>query len=100
MFNQKLSHSATENKKNDLIVLAVRLATANTQLSTWPGMSFSTNTGSMTYNISSRTYMMSLFSVLVADFMRTSCSMFIVGVVILVALESELTTNVATCYSH
>jgi len=40
--------------------------------------------------------MMSLFSVLVADFMRTSCSMFIIGVVILVALLSELTTNAAT----
>jgi len=40
--------------------------------------------------------MMSLVRVLVTDFMRNSCSMFIVGVAILVALESELATNVAT----
>jgi len=116
MFNRKMSHLATENPSvrlgvkhrpppfsvgaHDLIVLAVSLTTAKLQHSTWPGMSFCTNPGSMTYNIRSRTYMISLFSVLVADFMRTSCSMFIVGVAILVALESELTTNVATCYSH
>jgi hypothetical protein len=78
----------------------VSLTNVNLQHNTWSGMSFSNNPGSMIYKIRSRTYMMNLVCVLVTDFMRILCSMFIVCVAILVALESELTTNVATCYSH